>query len=185
MGKKPHEMIEPSPFPAYRQGDDLNIKTIILLSAPGREEEKAARPAAGETGKTLQIALAKLHAIDNSNFPSSKLDDYTIANAIESIHYKNKTGRTEATNSEICDSTNIERIKRILSSCKAVVSLGDKAFLAIKTAKYKGIIFTAKHPSLQSLNSNYASKESSSIERRKDRINQWVNDLIKSKKKLE
>jgi len=167
--------------PAYRQGDNLNIKTIILLSAPGEKEERVRRPAAGETGKALQTALGKLHEKDSDTFPSTKLEDYTIANAVEKILYKNKTGRTEGTDKEILDIRNIERIKSILSNSKAVIALGSKAYLAINTANYKGIVFTANHPSLQSLNSKYKSEKTTSKGRNKDRISQWADDLMKSK----
>ena len=168
--------------PAYRQGDDLSIRTIILLSAPGSKEEEANRPAAGETGKTLQTSLEILHEKDAGNFPSSRLNDYTIANAVEEIHYMNKTGRTEGTDEEVREPENIERIKSIIKYSKVVVALGDKSYLAIKSANYEGIVYKAKHPSLQSLNRYYKSDKGSPNRRKKDRISQWVDDLMRSKK---
>ena len=64
----------------YQQGRD-NIDTAIVLSAPGRHEEKAGKPAAGKTGKTLNQALRALNKADPTSFPSDDKDDYRIINA--------------------------------------------------------------------------------------------------------
>lgn len=165
--------------PAYRKGDVSGIKTIFLLSAPGKVEENAGRPAAGETGKTLEMALEILHKKDADAFPSLRLDDYTIANAVEEIHYKAKSGRTEGNEKEITDPKNMARINNILENSQTVIALGDKAHLAVKTSNYKKRLLTANHPSLVSLNSKYKSNKKLPRERRIDRICQWVDDLIK------
>jgi len=164
--------------PAFRQGDDPSIKTVILLSAPGKFEEKAGRPAAGETGKTLQSIIKKLHAKDPQSFPSSRLDDYTIANADETIHYKAKTGRTEATKKEINDPANIERIQGILKNQKTVIALGKNAQNVVQASKFDGKVLTAPHPSKQALNRQYKSDKGTASERNEDRISQWFNDLL-------
>lgn len=166
--------------PAYRQGDFPGIKTIFLLSAPGKMEDNAGRPAAGETGKTLEIALEILHKKDAHAFPSVKLDDYTIANAVEEIHYKAKTGRTEGNEKEITVPRNMARINKILENSHTVIALGEKAQLAVKKSTYKKQLLTANHPSLVSLNSKYKSDKRLPKERRIDRTRQWVEDLIKT-----
>lgn len=164
--------------PAFRQGDDPSIKTVILLSAPGKFEAKAGRPAAGETGKTLQSVIEKLHAKDPKAFPSSRLDDYTIANADETIHYQAKTGRTEATKKEIIESNNMERINNILKDNSTVIAFGNNALHAVKNSNFNGKSLTAPHPSMQSLNRLYKSDKETPSERNMDRISQWFDDLF-------
>jgi len=166
---------ETTPF--YRQGDDASIKTVILLSAPGRIEAKLGRPAAGETGKTLQYMIERLHKKDPITFPSNKLDDYTIMNAVEKVHYKSKTGRTEGLVSEVIDSKNINRINEILKEYDNVVALGDKAQIAVKNSKFEGKVLSSDHPSMQSLNRQYKSTKITPKERSIDRISQWVDTI--------
>jgi len=166
--------------PAYRQGDAHGIKTIFLLSAPGKIEENMGRPAAGETGKTLDIALEILHKKDLDAFPSLNLDDYTIANAVEDIHYKAKTGRTEGNEKEITNPKNMARINRIFENTKTIVALGDKAKLAVKYSKYNKKLLTADHPSLVSLNSKFKCNKRTPKERRVDRTYQWAENIIKN-----
>lgn len=163
--------------PAYRKGDSEKIKTTIVLSAPGQEEEKASRPAAGQTGTTLQMAIDILHLKDSSIFPSKNLDDYTIVNAVEKIHYKKKTGRTEGTNLEILEQENLERISNVLSNSENVLALGDKAQLAVESSNFSGNILKAKHPSMQALNKKYKSDKDSPPERYKERVKKWTNEI--------
>ncbi len=163
--------------PAFRQGDNDSIKTIILLSAPGQVEAKLGRPAAGETGKTLQHVIKKLHMKDPKTFPSDKLDDYTIMNAVEQVHYKSGTGRTEGTVNEIIDSQNINRINGILKDYKSVVALGDKAQVAIKNSNFDGKVLSSNHPSKQSLNKQYLSDKTTPKDRNIDRISQWTDTI--------
>jgi uracil-DNA glycosylase len=170
MGSK----ISKEATPAYRQGDDSDIKTIILLSAPGSKEESLGRPAAGETRKTLQAAIERLHKKDSVTFPSSNLDDYTIANAVETIHYMAKTGRTEAPKKAIINSDNIKRIDDILNNNEVVLALGSNAQYAVKNSNFKGRVLAASHPSMRSLNRKYKSDKETPHERKVDRISQWV-----------
>ncbi len=163
--------------PAFRQGDDTSIKTVILLSAPGQVEAKLGRPAAGETGKTLQYAIEKLHKKDPITFPSSKLDDYTIMNAVEKVHYQSKTGRTEGTMKEITDSKNMNRINGVLKDYDTVIALGDKAQIAVKNSNFNGKVLASNHPSKQSLNMQYKSIEATPEKRNIDRIIQWTDSI--------
>ena len=163
--------------PAFRQGNDKSIKTIIVLSAPGQKEEKLGRPAAGETGKTLQYAIEILHKENSKIFPSPKLDDYTIMNAIETVHYNLKTGRTEGTVKEIIDSKNMNRINTILQDYHTVVALGDKAQTAMKHSSFNGKTLMSNHPSKQSLNIQYKSSKATPEKRNIDRIIQWTRTI--------
>lgn len=166
--------------PAFRRGDDSNIKTIIILSAPGQEEEKAGRPAAGQTGTTLQEAIEFWHNALPNEFPSKKLDDYTIVNAVEDVHYKAKTGRTEGTDKEVCDTNNMRRINAIIADAEYVVALGYKAQLAVSGSVFKGKTYSGKHPSMNALNTKYSSQKRTPQERGSDRIRQWANEVLGS-----
>jgi len=164
--------------PAFRKGNDSNIKTIIILSAPGQAEEKAGRPAAGQTGITLQGAIEFWHNALPNEFPSSNLDDYTIVNAVEDIHYKAKTGRTEGTNKEVCNKDNMARVNAVIADAEYIVALGYKAKLTVSKSVFKGKIYAGAHPSMNALNTKYSSKKQTPRERSSDRINQWAGDIL-------
>lgn len=163
--------------PTFRLGNNPGIKTLVLLSAPGGAEKKANRPAAGATGKTLEIALKSLHELHPLTFPSHILDDYTIANSVESIHYKASTGRTEATNQEVLEENNLARLRMVLEDCNSVLALGKKAELAIDNLGFHGLVIKGFHPSMQALNRKFFSDKRTSYERRVHRISQWVNSM--------
>lgn len=163
---------------AYRKGNCETIKTAILLSAPGEVEEKTGRPAAGRTGTTLQKALKHLNVHCGSDFPSPNLDDYTIINSVEKVHYKKKTGSTEGKDSEVREPNNIARLQSLLSETNCVLALGDKAQLAISECGFSGKVYQAPHPSAQALNKCYQSKKETPSERNFDRIFQWAGDIL-------
>lgn len=163
--------------PAFRLGDRKDINTAIILSAPGKAEEDANRPAAGQTNKTLSIALIQFHAQDPIRYPSTILDDYTIINSVDKVYYKSKNGRTEAKVSEVKFPKNIQRVSNLLANIKTVLALGKNAQLIIVESKFKGTIFRANHPSLQALNSKYKSNELTPNGRNTDRIFQWVSSV--------
>jgi len=167
--------------PAFRKGDRDDIKTTIILSAPGRCEEIANRPAAGQTGITLQTAINVLHEECPSIFPSNKLDDYSILNAVEDVHYKSKTGRTEGSTSEVCNLKNLERISEALKDSATVVALGDMAKLAVDGSNFSGVILKGSHPSMQSLNTTYDSQKDNPSDRSRDRIGRWAKDMLRTK----
>ena len=166
--------------PAYRPGD-AGFRTAFVLSAPGRRECEAGRPAAGETGRSLNIALKTLHRIEPGVFPSCALDDYTLLNAWDEVLYRAHTGRTEAKDKDILGAGNICRVAQLLRDMEAVVALGDKARLAVSKAWPVGTLFTGRHPSLQSLNRAYSSNACTAEERRTERTTQWARDLLASK----
>lgn len=163
--------------PAFRPGSPHN-KTTIILSAPGQCEETAGRPAAGQTGKTLQSAMNEWHKKDPEKFPSSNLDDYTIVNAVADVHYKGKTGRTEGSEQEIRNPKNVERLKKALNNSDTVVALGEKAQLAAHVAEFNGKTYSSGHPSMQSLNKRYKSDANTPTDRSSERIKQWAGDVL-------
>lgn len=167
--------------PAYRLGD-AQLRTAIVLSAPGRAEWIAQRPAAGQTGITLTSALSEFHRAEPGIFPSLCLDDYTLVNAWGRVEYKARTGRTEATKAEILGAANICRVAQYLRHMDAIVALGDKAQLAVDKAWPAGTIFTGGHPSLQRLNRAYGSCADTPGTRRTDRTHQWARCVLSSKR---
>ena len=159
---------------AFRKGNRTDIKTAIVLSAPGQCEENANRPAAGQTGKTLQSAINIWHEQSPSEFKSKKLDDYTIINSVEEVFYKKKNMRTEASEKEVCDAINIERVSNLLAYSETVVALGINAQLAVDSSNFEGVIYKSSHPSMQALNKGYTSHKSKSSDRNIDRIEKWA-----------
>jgi len=162
---------------AFRKGDSTKVKTTIILSAPGQEEEKAGRPAAGQTGKNLQSVIETMHAKDPIAFPSPNLDDYPITNAVETVRYMSKTGDTEGTDEEVCDTNNINRIKKELGDSQNILALGEKAQLAASQSGFDGKVLKANHPSMVALNRKYKSDKATPSERSKDRIKQWSETI--------
>lgn len=162
---------------AYRKGNRPAIRTIIVLAAAGRLEEHARRPAAGQTGVTLKIALRAWNRLDPVRFPSLDLDDYTIVNAVEDVHYKRKTGRTEGTEAEICTERNLLRMRDILTSYDYIAAFGESARTAVEAAGFNASC-SGSHPSMQSMNRRYKSLEKTAAARREDRISQWAKEVI-------
>ncbi|MXW92373.1 MAG: hypothetical protein F4114_09050 [Rhodospirillaceae bacterium] len=168
--------------PAFRLGN-AQLRTAFVLSAPGKAECKAQRPAAGQTGITLTSALSTFHGAEPGIFPSLCLDDYTLVNAWDKVEYKARTGRTEATNAEILGVANICRLAQCFQYMDAIVALGDKAQLAVDTAWPAGTIFTGDHPSLQRLNRAYRSCANAPSKRRIGRTRQWAICVLNSKRR--
>jgi uracil-DNA glycosylase len=168
--------------PAYQHGKD-NIKTAIILSAPGQEEKKARHPAAGQTGKTLNRVLQHLNKKNPKTFPSTDKRDYPIINAVSKVQYKSKTGRTEGTSSEIKQPKNLERISKSLVGIKNTLALGNKAQEAAKLSGFTGPVMAGSHLSLQNINRNYSASGDTPAKRNEERIKKYANDIIKGKKK--
>lgn len=150
----------------------------IVLSAPGRAEADIGRPAAGQTGKTLQIALQKLHERYPEQFVSDKIEDYRITNSVSKPIYHALSEKTEAKVSEIKNTQNIQRLQSELEGVDVVLALGDKAQLAIEAAGYTGEVLKASHPSFTALNAMFKSDKVTPQERTLDRIDQWVDSII-------
>ena len=165
---------------AYRRGD-ADFRTAFVLSAPGRREYEEQRPAAGQTGITMNMALPTFHQTEPSIFPSSALDDYTIVNAWDRVKYRALTTRTEATDKEILDADNICRVARLLRDTDVVVALGAKAQLVVCRAWSTGTLFTGDHPSLQRLNTTYRSDAGTPFARR---TSQWACAVLGTRREM-
>lgn len=105
-------------------------EVAFVFSCPGRYEEVAGGPAAKVTGKNLSSLLGKLgNAINKSGLDRK---DITITNAWARVEYEKKTGRSEATKSEIVSSANIARLRaELVGVTELVVCCGDKAKIAV------------------------------------------------------
>ncbi|MCK8503407.1 MULTISPECIES: hypothetical protein [Myxococcus] len=162
---------------AFRLGNRPDILTILVLAAAGRLEELAGRPAAGQTGVTLRWAIRVWHMLDPVCFPSPNLDDYAMVNAVEAVHYRGKTGRTEGTEQEIRAEGNLRRLRGVLAGYDCIVALGQSAMTAVEAAGSEAL-YSGNHPSLQALNRMYVSSERTPVERRADRVAQWARTVM-------
>lgn len=162
----------------YQHGCDA-IDTVIVLSAPGRHEEDAETPASGQTGKTLNGLLEALNLRDPISFPSADKDDYRIVNATETVHFMERTGRTEATTAELEAPQNLERLRAALRDKSIVVALGDKAQSTLKAAGI-AVTFTGPHLSLQRINRFYKSQATTRPARVEDRLGQIAETIMNS-----
>ena len=173
----------PRSTPAYRRGD-ADFRTAFVLSAPGRREYEMQRPAAGETGTTINKGLQTFHGAEPCMFPSLALDDYTRLNAWDRVEYIACTRRTEATDEEISHADNICRVARLLRNMDVVVAFGVKAQLVVCRAWSTGTLFTGDHPSLQRLNRIYRSDAATRAARREDRTSQWARAVLGTRREM-
>lgn len=153
-----------------------DIKVGFVLSAPGSKEEKAGRPAAGNTGENLEEMLQRWHKTRPDLFISTKRYDYRITNASQTVEYKKKTGRTEASDHEVNMPENIERIMEELAGCEFVICLGAKARKvksSLVAKGFPGTIASGIHPGWQAINRKYPKLK------KDDRIAQAADEVLK------
>lgn len=129
-------------------------EVAFVFSCPGRYEEVAGEPAAKVTGKNLSILLGKLGiALNKSDLDRRNI---TITNAWSRVEYEKKTGRSEATTSEINSDANIARLRsELVGVTELVVCCGDKAKIAVDAcclSENVKVVFI-KHLSTRGLNS--------------------------------
>ena len=127
-------------------------KVAFVFSCPGQSEEKAQKPAAGQTGKNLDALLVYLNKKNSTIFRDTDRYEYRITNAWDKVEFKSRTGRTEATKKEISTEENISRMKRELNGMDIVIFFGEKAQRIKNLIDFSGIILTTQHLSFQSLN---------------------------------
>lgn len=113
--------------PHFSRGTATHV--AFVLSCPGRHEELAGHPAAGNTGKNLGRLLEYLGP--RLDLPHLERSHVTIANAWAGIEYKDKTGRSEASDLEVRQADNIFRLAHELRHVTLlIVFCGEKAKLA-------------------------------------------------------
>ncbi|MDK2821302.1 MAG: uracil-DNA glycosylase [Clostridia bacterium] len=141
----------PTGSPHYEKG--INDEVAYVFSCPGRHEEKAGRPAAAVTGKNLDILIDILRS-QGVKVPLRV--DATVTNAWDKVEYMAATNRSEATEKEILDLKNLERLyKEIFHIKRYIISFGDKAYLAVSKLKLADSckVIRTCHLSMRKLNS--------------------------------
>ena len=165
---------------SHRSGDDVAITLAIMASCPGRFEEQQFRPLAMVSGRNVRNALPMLQIrFGIQLFPSLVLEDYTLTNAWPNIEYPALTGRTEATEAEVLDPANLNRIRALTlnQGVTRFLALGKRAAAAVYAI---GPVYHIRgpHPSNQCLNRKFVSNNALLDGRKSDRMQQWVNILV-------
>jgi hypothetical protein len=142
-------------------------KTVIVLSAPGADEERLKRPAAGQqkgqTGETLSDLVRRGHDRDPGRFPSPDLADYRICNAWDKVEYEAKTQRSEASTAEVMDPANLARLRADIGAADTILTFGVRANLAVDALDVPAQRMRGAHPSLQSINRKYKPRSSTQL----------------------
>lgn len=166
----------------YRRPDchialpELPSEVGFVFICPGRYEEKAGKPCAGQTGVMLESALPLLHKGIPRVFTSSERLKYLITNAWPQVEYKANTGRSVPTESEVLLLENVEGLYHEIQSLRYVVARGNLAHAAINQCqqvfKLEAAIARVSHTSRQALgcptNANLPI-----------RLNQWASSVIR------
>ena len=131
----------------YAENLHKGFSIAILLSCAGRLEREAGRPAAGQTGKNLDIILKMLGLSRTC---------VVINNASDKVFFAAKDGRTEAKFVEVLSSRNIKRLEReLLPGVKIIIAMGRNAYkaaMALQRLHPELIVIKARHPGFSSLN---------------------------------
>ena len=112
--------------------------TAFVFSCPGQKEELLGHPCAGATGRNLDLALPKLHALCPERFNSPLRSEYVLTNSWSQVEYPAKTGRSEATATEILSPDNLNRLERELAGIQTILICGQKAKHAVLALQAEG-----------------------------------------------
>lgn len=150
-------------------------KLAFVFSCPGQKEVEENRPAAGQTGKNLDL-FCKLLKLNR--------EEITITNSCSEPFFGK---RTEPTSLMIKKVGNLNRISRELKDIKGtIICFGKKADIAISACKNKGLLknetISVRHLSLQSINQIKVSSKTPKNERTRVRIERVVRDVKELKK---
>jgi len=153
--------------------------TAFVFSCPGQKEELLGHPCAGATGRNLDAALPKLHALAPHFFASSSRAAYVLTNSWSQIEYPAKTGRSEATAAEILSPENLSRLEHELVGIRTILICGQKAKHAVLELQAQGRLAKIKitlvmHLSPLAVNSHAAWRGKSGDER----LALWAADAI-------
>ena len=115
--------------PHFSRGSETDI--AFVLSCPGKREKAEKHPAAGNTGRNLERLLALLGPrLGMSTLTRTHI---TIANAWAGVEYQSATGRSEASDDEVKQGDNINRLADELRHVtKLIIFCGEKAKLACR-----------------------------------------------------
>jgi hypothetical protein len=111
----------------------------FVFSCPGKYEERAMHPAAGRTGCNFEALLRLLSY--RLGISALTRDQVTITNAWSQIEYKERTGRSEATDVEIRGESNIVRLgDELRHVTEMIVFCGSKAEIAFSELERRRLI---------------------------------------------
>lgn len=108
----------------------------FVYICPGRYEEKAGYPCAGQTGTMLEALLPLLVAKAPVVFGSTERTHYLITNAWPIVEFKRKTGRSVPLKSDVLSHQNVERLYQEIRSLRYVVACGNLAQRAIESCQH-------------------------------------------------
>lgn len=147
----------------YQEGLENDI--VCVFSCPGRHEEIARRPAAKTTGTNLDNLFELLNEHLQTDIFARK--NVTVTNSWSRVEYPEMTGRTEATDNEILQFENLDRLcHEVRNVDKYIICFGGKAFLATSALKNDYKI----KPSIKILRTDHLS-----LSRINRKINQDIN----------
>lgn len=111
----------------YERGSSNSV--AFVFSCPGRHEKRNAKPAAGVTGANLEKLLQKIG--NRLKREDIKRGVITIANSWDQVEFDQLTGRSEASDEEVCSELNIKRLALEIGFVgEFIVFCGAKARLA-------------------------------------------------------
>lgn len=135
----------------HLQAGRLN-RVAVVFSCPGRHEEAAGHPAARGTGRNLDILLSLLgQALGRDDL---NRENVTITNAWPRVEYRERTGRSEASEREVVSPDNVERLRRELYEVTDLVIFCGKRAAAVAPLlrlKHRPSLVFIKHPGLRGL----------------------------------
>jgi hypothetical protein len=112
--------------------------TAFVFSCPGQKEEHLGYPCAGATGRNLKEALPHLQALLPQCFASGNRCDYVITNSWSGVEYPAKTGRSEASLTQVLSPSNVQRLAGELQGIQTIVIAGQKAKHAVLALQGSG-----------------------------------------------
>ncbi|WP_147470251.1 hypothetical protein [Corallococcus sp. AB049A] len=167
----------------------------FILAAPGKDEEKAKRPAAGDTGLALNRILASLHSLLPEVFPSTCRYQYRIANAYSKALYKSDSNNKTSPNvSDVDTDANKKRLLSEVKDAPLVIALAPSAKRLAPYLKANGcnILDFGEHPGQQAINggaSKYKTYNGVTLKSAKDHLagpnGATIRRLARSKERLE
>jgi uracil-DNA glycosylase len=158
----------------------------FVFSVPGTHESSSKRPVTGDTGVNLCMALELLVEKKNEVFPSLCRYDYRITNAFAtptSIALGDRY--TEASNKQVMQPENIQRVKNEVRGCSYIILCGGRAQKLRCHLQSEGVtLIEISHISNSGLNNPYSKHKAGtetvfdSSVRKRIRIRNWALALI-------
>lgn len=146
----------------------------FLYICPGRYEERAGYPCAGQTGLMLEAALPLLVAKMPNIFTSAERKRYLITNAWPKVEFKRKTGRSVPLKSDVASRANVEGLYQEIKALRYVVACGNLAHFAIERCQeafpLEAVVAKVSHTSRRALGCPTNAKLPA-------RLNEWAESV--------